>query len=445
MRVRAQVGAARKPRAQVSSATSASSRARRADRARHPHHNLDGGCLPRRRDREVQGRGGSAGHTREPGRHGTRRPAPDPRVERPHPRRGDGRAARHIAQRCGTREEQLGLDQSADSLQTQVSAAPVAQSNIVAITAQADSPDLARDIANGFAEGVVAHRSAVDPRRRREAITGLRRSSRRPRTLGSPRFSSRRTSRSCRAEPVGRSDDARGDACRRARRRRSRRSPDLTIIAGIFAGLVLGVGGAFAMHALDPRLRREEQLRALYRLPILARVPEEKPRARRSRSASGASGSGRASASDARSPRASSRRRRRGLPDAARDARRRAPRDGNSRSVLVTGPSPSEGKTTTALNLASSLALAGKRVILIEADLRRPKIGEALGVRAPRGIGERADRQRVARARRCCRRRPTATTCSCCSSTAPASGWRSCSRCRPRRTWSTRRRRWPTT
>jgi Mrp family chromosome partitioning ATPase len=53
---------------------------------------------------------------------------------------------------------------------------------------------------------------------------------------------------------------------------------------------------------------------------------------------------------------------------------------------MITGASPSEGKSTTALNLAASMALAGKRVILIEADLRRPKIGSALGVRATRGI-----------------------------------------------------------
>ena len=53
---------------------------------------------------------------------------------------------------------------------------------------------------------------------------------------------------------------------------------------------------------------------------------------------------------------------------------------------MITGASPSEGKSTTALNLAASIALAGKRVILIEADLRRPKIGSALGVRATRGI-----------------------------------------------------------
>ena len=187
----------------------------------------------------------------------------------------------------------------------------------------------------------------------------------------------------------------------------------VTIVAGIFAGLVLGIGGAFAMNALDPRLRREEQLRELYSLPILARVPKER-RARRSRSAaalrhraarrSAARSARRALAGDARV-----------LPHAAHDARRAAPRRRQQPRVLVTGPSPSEGKTTTAINLASSLALAGNRVILIEADFRRPTVGEALGVRARVGIGECCSATCRSRTR-WCRPAPSATTCAPCSS-----------------------------
>ena len=46
--------------------------------------------------------------------------------------------------------------------------------------------------------------------------------------------------------------------------------------------------------------------------------------------------------------------------------------------ILITGPSPAEGKTSTAVGLAVSLALAGSRVTLIESDLRRPTLGDVL-------------------------------------------------------------------
>jgi capsular exopolysaccharide synthesis family protein len=56
-----------------------------------------------------------------------------------------------------------------------------------------------------------------------------------------------------------------------------------------------------------------------------------------------------------------------------------------ARVILITGPSASEGKSTTALNLASSLALSGSKVILIEADLRRPALAGVLDTKPARG------------------------------------------------------------
>jgi Mrp family chromosome partitioning ATPase len=147
--------------------------------------------------------------------------------------------------------------------------------------------------------------------------------------------------------------------------------PTLSILGGLLAGLVLGIGAAFAAQSLDPRLRREEQLRRLYRLPILARIPKES-RSRSDRPL------GPLELSPATSEAY------RTLRGTLTSARRIT--GSGSYAALVTGSSPSEGKTTTAINLASSLATSGQRVILIEADLRRPGIAVALDLDAKHGV-----------------------------------------------------------
>lgn len=59
---------------------------------------------------------------------------------------------------------------------------------------------------------------------------------------------------------------------------------------------------------------------------------------------------------------------------------------GESRTVLVTSSIAGEGKTTTAINLAVALADAGARVLLIDADLRRPSVGTILGLEGAAGL-----------------------------------------------------------
>ncbi|WP_122818807.1 polysaccharide biosynthesis tyrosine autokinase [Nocardioides pantholopis] len=54
--------------------------------------------------------------------------------------------------------------------------------------------------------------------------------------------------------------------------------------------------------------------------------------------------------------------------------------DGQDKVFVITSSLPGEGKTTTSLNLALTLAQAGKRTLLIEADLRRPKASAELGL-----------------------------------------------------------------
>ena len=271
----------------------------------------------------------------------------------------------------------LSLPEDADAVAAKVDAAPVAQSNIVAVTAQADSPELARDLANGFADGVVAERSEelraqLDPliERTRERIQEGEGSSADGTSLVNELDQLERLK-------IGGDPSLRVSTRAVAPDSPVAPRPTLTLFAALFGGLMLGIGGAFAVQAFDPRLRREEQLRDRYSLPILARIPRERAGGRPAGLLRRGAGEGRKPLGPSElSPR---------TVEAYRTLRTvisiGAEETDTGRAILVTGPSPAEGKTTTAVNLATSFALAGKKVILIEADFRRPSVARALRVR----------------------------------------------------------------
>ena len=62
--------------------------------------------------------------------------------------------------------------------------------------------------------------------------------------------------------------------------------------------------------------------------------------------------------------------------------------DANHRSVLITGPAPGVGKSFISKNLGAVLALAGKKVIVVDADLRKGHINKAFGVGRGRGVSD---------------------------------------------------------
>jgi polysaccharide biosynthesis transport protein len=61
------------------------------------------------------------------------------------------------------------------------------------------------------------------------------------------------------------------------------------------------------------------------------------------------------------------------------------------RILLVTSSTPDEGKTTVSTNLAISMAMLGRRVLLVDADVRRPSLHRVFGVARPHGLTEQLE------------------------------------------------------
>jgi len=58
------------------------------------------------------------------------------------------------------------------------------------------------------------------------------------------------------------------------------------------------------------------------------------------------------------------------------------------KKLLITSTQPAEGKTTVTINLAVTMGLAGRRVLIIDADLRKPRIHTLLGLENARGFAD---------------------------------------------------------
>jgi tyrosine-protein kinase Etk/Wzc len=146
---------------------------------------------------------------------------------------------------------------------------------------------------------------------------------------------------------------------------------------GLLLGFLLGMGGAFLLEAMNTSVRRPEDLELALNVPGLAVIPRLTPSAQPARRLGGLLGSGRkAEPGSERSLGAVSQPFSVGL-EAFRMLRTSliwCEQGDQMRTLVVTSAAPGEGKTLTAANLAVTFAYDGLRVLLIDCDVRRPKL-----------------------------------------------------------------------
>jgi non-specific protein-tyrosine kinase len=144
--------------------------------------------------------------------------------------------------------------------------------------------------------------------------------------------------------------------------------PSRSALLDGFVALLVCAGGVFAYDYFDDSARTPEEVEGLVGAPILGTVQQF---------ASGVGGL--VTAQKSHSP----------MSEAYRIMRTNLQYtdiDHPPRVIVVTSASPAEGKSTTASNLAHVMAEAGRRVILVDGDLRRPSLHRIFGVQRSEGL-----------------------------------------------------------
>jgi polysaccharide biosynthesis transport protein len=147
--------------------------------------------------------------------------------------------------------------------------------------------------------------------------------------------------------------------------------PAQNVLLGLVAGLIIGIGVAFLRDNLDDTLTTGEAVERVGGAPVLATVPMVASWRKKADLVVISAGDPTSEAAEAY----------RSLRTSLQFLRN----DSAARIILITSPSPGDGKTVTVVNLGAVFAQAGARVVLVSCDLRRPGLSRFLA------LGENVD------------------------------------------------------
>jgi succinoglycan biosynthesis transport protein ExoP len=160
-----------------------------------------------------------------------------------------------------------------------------------------------------------------------------------------------------------------------------------SLVLGFLLGLGLGIGLAFVVETFDSTIRSIEEVRAVSTLPALGTIPLQLAtngsiRKRALTIPADVEKSGMLALVTYERPRSEAAEAYRALRTSILLSSFGAP----PKVILVTSAMPQEGKTTISANSALVLAQRGSRVLLVDADLRRPGIEKLFGLTAHKGL-----------------------------------------------------------
>ncbi len=254
--------------------------------------------------------------------------------------------------------ERLGDGVTQASVENNVTVEPQGQSSIIAVSGRDKDPQAAVTLANTYVESALRVRSTLMSQQIAQLVARLQDDTA-PETVG--RVAELRSfadgddptiTLSQLAAPPSTADGA----------------PRWLILAlAVIAGCAIASGVALLMDLASRRLRDAQEIQDAYQVPVLGRIPALSRRTRR----------------------------RAGplvLPPAAREAFRTLQAqidqgdDYLPRTVMVTSANSGDGKTSCAVNLGLALVAAGRQVVLLDFDLRKPDLGRILGVEDSPGL-----------------------------------------------------------